>query len=100
MSGQPVPLRAVGGKLWQVVNAFPELLNFNCTLADGRGGTGFLFEIMSGGEVVGMRMGVQDPLDRQALLADIVEDRVGIDGRRRSGLLGTTEYRIARKTDV
>ena len=48
------------------------------------GAPGLLLEIARGGEMVGMGMGVEDPLDLEPLLIDIGEDRVGIDRCRRA----------------
>ena len=87
MREQPIPLRAVGGELGPVVDALPELLNIDNTFAYCGSGTGLLLEILGCGEMIGVRMGVEDPLDRQVILLDVVEDRVGIDGASGSRLL-------------
>ena len=51
-------------------------------------------EIVGRREMVGMRMGVEDPLDAQALARDICEDRVGVGRGGRAGLLVEIEHRI------
>ena len=91
---QPVPLRAVGLKIGAVVDVLPELLDVDDVRADRGRRAGLLLEIVRGGEMVGVRMGVEDPFDRQALLRDMGEDRIGAAGRDRAGLLVEVEHRI------
>ncbi len=42
----------------------------------------FLLEILSCGKVVGVWMSVENPFDRQATIADVIENCVCIDRRR------------------
>ena len=84
---QPVPLRAVSRQVWPVVEILPELLDIRNARADGCRGTCLLLEIVSGREVIGMGMGVEDPLHGQPLARHIGEDLVGLMRSGRPGFL-------------
>jgi hypothetical protein len=56
-------------------------------LADRSRGSGPALEVLCGGKVISMRMGVEDPLDRQSGFSDVVENGVGTARRRRSRFL-------------
>ncbi len=64
-----VPLAAVGGQIGPVVDGSPELLHLDDLFADRGGGAGPGPEILRGREMVGVGMGVENPLDRITLLA-------------------------------
>ena len=55
--------------------------------ADRGLGAGLLFQIVGGGEVVGMGVGVEDPLDGQPLLGDVAQNCVGVRRAGGAGLL-------------
>src|SRR3979490_3149186 len=80
MREQTVPLRAVGWQRRPVVNAFPKALHVDDVLTDRRRSARLLLQITCGREVVSVRMGVEDPCDRQVILGDIGKDCIRIDG--------------------
>jgi hypothetical protein len=78
ISEQVVPLRAVGGEIRPVVKTLPEFLHVLDLFADGGRCACFLLEISRCREMVGVRMGVEYPLDRVALAGNKFEQTVGI----------------------
>jgi hypothetical protein len=52
-------------------------LHFDDLVADRRGRARAILEIAGGREVIGMRMGVEDPLDGQPLALDMRQQSVG-----------------------
>ena len=75
-----VPLRSVGAKVGQVVDVPPELLHVPHMLADRGRRAELLLQVMGGGEMVRMRMGVEDPVDAQPPIPDEIEHPVGESG--------------------
>src|SRR6202011_3256304 len=76
MREETVPLRTVGRERRQVVDALPKPLHVDDTLTDRRRRASLFLQIMCGREVVGVRMGVEDPCDRQVILRDVSKDRI------------------------
>src|SRR5258708_36867302 len=94
MREETVPLRAVGWKRRPVVDALPKALHVDDMLTDrGRRARHFL-QIMSGREVVSVRMGVEDPCDRQVILGDVGKDCIRIDGPGRPRFFVEVEHGI------
>src|SRR5258705_7249842 len=94
MCEQTVPLRTVGWERRPVVDALPEALHVDDTLTDRRRRARLLLQIMCGREVVGVRMGVEDPYDRQVIFGDKGKDRIRIDGPGRPRFFVEVEHRI------
>lgn len=84
---QPVPLRTVGGKIRPVVDRLPQILDVDDPVADRCRRSGLLPQIVRRREMIGVRMGVEDPFDAQPLLADEVEQDIGIRRCRSTGFL-------------
>jgi len=67
-------LRAVGRKsVGVIIDFFPELLNFDDLFADRSVNSRPALEITGRGEMVGMRMRVENPFERVALLLNMIE---------------------------
>jgi hypothetical protein len=75
---QLVPLRPVRGKIVrEIVELFPELLDLDHPGAGRDWRACPALQVVGGGKVVGVRMGVDDPLDGKPLSGDVVEQPVG-----------------------
>ena len=91
---QAVPLRAVRREIRQVVDRLPQLLHVGDLLADRGRRAELLLQVDGGGEMVGVRMRVEDPVDGQAALRDHREHLVGGLVRYAAGLGIVVEHRI------
>src|SRR3569623_3512096 len=87
MVEQPVPLRAVRRKCRPVVDRLPELLYVGDVRAYGGRRAGSGLEVMRRGEMVGVGVGVENPVHRQPFALDIAENRVGTGRGGRTGFL-------------
>lgn len=75
---QVVELAAVGGELRLGVEQLAEgVLHHGDVVADGQGAAELLLEEVSGAEVIGMNVGLEDPLHAQALFAHMGDEAIG-----------------------
>src|SRR6516225_11465556 len=81
---KPVPLRSIGSKGRPIIDLFPERLNTDDMLPDAGQRPSVFRKIPCRGKVVGMRMGIKNPFNSQAVLVHKVENSVGAACRRRS----------------
>ncbi len=65
MGKQVVPLRPIGCEVRPVIDILPQRLDIHDALADGGAGTCLVFQIVRGREMIGMRMRVENPFDRE-----------------------------------
>ena len=92
---QAIELRAVAGELGAFVEDLAERLLHGVYLgADRQLAAELLLQIGRGGEMVCMRVRLEQPVDGEALVAHIRDDRVGRSGGGASGRLIEVEDRV------
>src|SRR5258707_7241336 len=90
-----VPRRSVHGKaVGEIVERLPEALDLDHMFADRGWRTRYVLQVTSGREVVRVRMGIQDPVDRGASPPDIIQNGIRRSSRRRAGLLVEVQHWI------
>ncbi|MNZ52741.1 hypothetical protein D3C78_706000 [compost metagenome] len=92
---QVVELAAVGGEFGLDVEQLAEGVLYHCdVVADGQGAAELFLEVVAGAEVVGVHVGFEDPLYRQAMFAHVGNQLVGAVVRGTSGGGIVVQHRI------
>ncbi|MNR12406.1 hypothetical protein D3C85_1287590 [compost metagenome] len=90
-----VKLPTVGGEAgFEIENALEHALHAVDLLADGDAAAQLLFQVGGGGQVVGVGVGFDDPVQRQLLLAHEVQQPVGGGGGGAPGLGIVVQHRV------
>ena len=89
-----IPLRPIGAQIGEIVDVRPQFLRVDDVLADGGRRAGRGLQVARGGEMVGVRMRVEDPLDLQSQLGDVSEDRIGAVRCNRARFLVEVEHGV------
>jgi CubicO group peptidase (beta-lactamase class C family) len=71
--------------VWQVIELLPEPLDLNDLLTDCAANARLVLEVACRREVVGVRMGIENPIDDVFFAFDMFEQRVSRVGRCRAG---------------
>jgi hypothetical protein len=66
----------VAGKIRPIVNILPDLLDVAHMRTDPRGSARLRLDVTRGGKVIGMRMGVENPVNRQTSFGNVLQDRI------------------------
>jgi hypothetical protein len=78
MGEETIPLRAVGRKaVREIIDGLPERLDLEHMLADRPGRPRLAAEVCGRGEMIGVRMRVEDPGGVQVVLRKMAQERVG-----------------------
>ncbi len=92
---EPVELRAAAGHLVaEIVDVLPLVLDLGDVLADTDRRTDLVLDVAGRREVIGMGVGLEQPLDLEPLRLDMGEDGIrGISGHRARGGV-VVEHRV------